>query len=142
MVEFNDNSVVAQLASPSMEIPVLYALTYPDRLGTQVKELNFFNMHLDFFAPDEIIFPFPKLAVETYQKGGFSTAVMIAADEKAVELFLDSKIGFLDIFKLVEYCVTKLNYNDTMTIENIQKVDYDVREYLAHDYNNILNKNI
>ena len=142
MVEFSDNSVLAQMANPSMEIPVLYALSYPDRLMTETKPLNFFDMHLDFYAPDEINFPFPKLACKTYQKGGLRPAVMIAADEKAVELFLNNKIGFLDIFRLVEYCVTNLSYNDTITVENILTADNEVREYLTHEYNNILKNKV
>lgn len=142
MVEFNDNSVMAQMAKPSMEIPVLYALSYPERLMTEVKPLTFSDMHLDFYQPDEINFPFPKLARNTYQKGGLYPAVMIAADEKAVELFLNKMIGFLDIFRLVDYCVTKLNYNDILSIENILSVDKEVREYLALEYNNILKNKI
>lgn len=138
MVEFVDNSVIAQLGNPSMEIPVLYALSYPDRFNTSVRPLNFFDLHLDFYQPDEDNFPFPKLARQVYQKGGLTLAVMIAADEKAVELFLNKKIGFLDIYRLVDYCVTKLSYNDTITVDNIIKVDNEVREYLNLDYNKIL----
>ncbi|HEY8389825.1 MAG TPA: 1-deoxy-D-xylulose-5-phosphate reductoisomerase [Clostridia bacterium] len=138
MVEFVDNSVIAQLGNPSMEIPVLFALSYPDRLNTSVRPLNFFDLHLDFYQPDEDNFPFPKLARQVYQKGGLTLAVMIAADEKAVELFLNKKIGFLDIYRLVDYCVTKLSYNDTITVDNIIKVDNEVREYLNLDYNKIL----
>ena len=123
MVEFIDSSIIAQAANPSMEIPVLYALSYPERLPSELKPLDFSNMSLSFFAPDEFNFPFPKLARFAYNKGGLTPAVMVAADQKAVELFLDYKIGFLDIYELVEYCVTNLTYNDNITIENILTVE-------------------
>ncbi|HHW89685.1 MAG TPA: 1-deoxy-D-xylulose-5-phosphate reductoisomerase [Clostridiales bacterium] len=138
MVEFADNSIIAQAANPSMEIPVLYALSYPERLLSEVEPLDFGNMSLSFFAPDEVNFPFPKLARFAYNKGGLTPAVMVAADQKAVELFLDKKIRFLDIYELVEYCVTNLTYNDNITIENILTVENTVREYLEKDYNKII----
>ncbi|HEY8444060.1 MAG TPA: 1-deoxy-D-xylulose-5-phosphate reductoisomerase [Clostridia bacterium] len=138
MVEFCDNSIIAQAAYPSMEIPVLYALSYPERLQSDVKPINFSSLTMSFFAPDEINFPFPKLARQTYEKGGLAPAVMISADQIAVELFLDKKIRFLDIYELVEYSVINLDYNDNVTIENIMAVEKTVREYLEKDYNKIL----
>ncbi|HEY8419917.1 MAG TPA: 1-deoxy-D-xylulose-5-phosphate reductoisomerase [Clostridia bacterium] len=140
MVEFCDNSIIAQAALPSMEIPVLYALSYPDRLQSNVNPIDFSRASFNFFAPDEINFPFPKLARLAYEKGGLTPAVMISADQKAVELFLEKKIRFLDIYELVEYCVTKLDYNDNITIENILSVENTVREYLDKDYNKILKR--
>ncbi|HEY8424125.1 MAG TPA: 1-deoxy-D-xylulose-5-phosphate reductoisomerase [Clostridia bacterium] len=140
MVEFEDNSIIAQAAYPSMEIPVLYALSYPERLTTDVKPIDFSKLTLSFCSPDEENFPFPKLAREVYDKGGLAPAVMISADQKAVEMFLDNKIKFLDIYELVEYCVTNLTYNDSITIENILNIEQFVREYLEKDYNKILKR--
>ena len=110
------------------------------KVALELKPLDFSNMSLSFFAPDEFNFPFPKLARFAYNKGGLTPAVMVAADQKAVELFLDYKIGFLDIYELVEYCVTNLTYNDNITIENILTVEKTVREYLEKDYNKILKR--
>lgn len=138
MVEFVDNSILAQAAYPSMEIPVMYALSYPERLQSDVKPMEFDKLSFNFFAPDEINFPFPKLASLVYEKGGLTPAVMVAADQKAVEMFLANKIKFLDIYELVEYCVTNLTYNDNITLDNILTVENTVREYLDKNYNKIL----
>lgn len=138
MVEFVDNSILAQAAYPSMEIPVMYALSYPERLQSDVKPMEFYKLSFNFFAPDEINFPFPKLASLVYEKGGLTPAVMVAADQKAVEMFLANKIKFLDIYELVEYCVTNLTYNDNITLDNILTVENTVREYLDKNYNKIL----
>jgi 1-deoxy-D-xylulose-5-phosphate reductoisomerase len=140
MVEFYDNSIIAQAAHPSMEIPVLYALSYPERLQSDANPLDFSGVNLNFFGPDEVNFPFPMLARQAYDKGGLAPAVMISADQKAVELFLDKRISFLDIYELVDYCVTKLDYNDNITVENILNVEKTVREYLEKDFNKILKR--
>lgn len=138
MVEFLDNSVIAQMGYPSMEIPVQYALSYPDRLISQVNSIDFDGLKLEFYEADEVNFPFPKLAREAYAAGGLIPAVMSAADEKAVELFLKGKIKFTDIYKLVEYSVTKSAYTDTVTLDNIINVDAEIKKYLDAEHNNIL----
>ena len=104
MVEFPDGTVKAQLGCPDMRIPIQYALAYPERLdGTKFPRLDF-NLitNLTFEEPDLVAFPGLKIAVEAGKKGGTYPAVLAGADEAAVSLFLERKIRFTDIPRLVE----------------------------------------
>ena len=104
MVEFKDGSVKAQLSLPDMRLPIQYALFYPDRVAN--KEVSGIDwersMTFNFELPDISRFPCMKLAAEAGAKGGTCPAVLCAADEIAVELFLVGRIGFSEIAKLVE----------------------------------------
>ncbi|MTV47833.1 1-deoxy-D-xylulose-5-phosphate reductoisomerase [Heliobacillus mobilis] len=103
MVEFTDSSVIAQLGLPDMRLPIQYALSYPDRWTTNWPRLNLTKMSsLTFQAPDLQRFPCLKLAIRAGRAGGTLPAVMNAANEIAVHAFLDRKIGFMDIPKIVE----------------------------------------
>ncbi len=102
MVEFVDGSIKAQLSLPDMRLPIQYALFYPERLPNKLSRLDFAHIGpLTFEAPDLENFPCLKLALEAGRKGGTYPAVLSAADEVAVELFLNGDIGFLDIARLV-----------------------------------------
>lgn len=109
MVEFSDGSVKAQLSPPDMRLPIQYALTYPDRVPNPdlpaFDWLEFSDLH--FGQPDMARFPCLKLAREAAERGGTYPAVMCAADEVAVDLFLSCKIGFLDIATIVEGCLER-----------------------------------
>ena len=106
-VEFYDGAILAQLGEPDMRVPIQYAITYPKRMPSPVKKLNLFEAaKLEFAAPDLDRFPCLELALAAARQGGIFPAVLSAADEVAVSAFLDGKIKFTDIAKLV-YTVLK-----------------------------------
>ena len=106
MVEFCDNAVIAQLSAPNMELPIQYALHYPERQAACVAPLDFFALDkLTFFRPDEETFGCLALAKWVAKEGGSLGAVLNGANEAAVALFLENKISFLEIEKLVENAV-------------------------------------
>jgi len=103
MVEYVDGSVLAQLGNPDMRTPIAYALGYPDRLESGVSALDFLKIaRLDFESPDTKRFPCLRLAFEALKQGGTAPAVLNAANEIAVRAFLDEKIGFMDIPRMIE----------------------------------------
>ena len=103
MVEFYDGSVLAQLGIPDMRIPISYALAYPERLPNTLPALDLFGVQtLQFYPPDLERFPCLRLAFEAAHAGGTMPAVLNAANEIAVQAFLDDVIGFLDIAAVIE----------------------------------------
>jgi 1-deoxy-D-xylulose-5-phosphate reductoisomerase len=103
MVEFQDSSVIAQLGLPDMRVPIAYALSYPDRYPNDLPSLDLTKLAgLTFFEPDEEKFRCLKLAKQAMTEGGTMPAVLNAANEIAVQRFLDRKIGFTNIAALVE----------------------------------------
>lgn len=103
MVEFQDSSVIAQLGLPDMRVPIAYALSYPDRYPNDLPSLDLTKIaNLTFFEPDEEKFRCLKLAKQAMKSGGTMPAVLNAANEIAVQQFLDRKIGFTQIPALVE----------------------------------------
>lgn len=103
MAEFNDGSVLAHLGTPNMKIPIQYALTYPNRMPTQVDKLDFTRLSkINFAKPDFLRFPALKLAYEAGNIGGSMPTVLNAANETAVNLFLNEKISFIQIAHIVE----------------------------------------
>ncbi|GAB4028635.1 MAG: 1-deoxy-D-xylulose-5-phosphate reductoisomerase [Elusimicrobiota bacterium] len=102
-VEFKDNSVLAQLSNPDMRLPIQYALTWPERMESPVREINFFELvKLEFFKPDFKKFRCLKLALDAQKKGGVYPAVLNAANEEAVAAFLNKKITFDLIPEIIE----------------------------------------
>ena len=130
MVEFIDGSVKAQLSYPDMRLPIQYALSYPERLpNPQLPRLNWDSINnLTFEPPDLDTFPCLKLAVEAGMKGGTYPAVLCAADEVAVELFLSERIKFTDIAELVEQALEKHQVIAHPTLEEIMMADAWARE--------------
>ena len=103
MVEYQDNAVVAQLGVPDMAVPIQYALTYPRRMPSPAGELDLCALgKLTFYPPDREAFPCLELCREALRRGGLVPAAANGANEQAVALFLEGKIGFLDISRLVE----------------------------------------
>ncbi len=103
MVEFKDGSLIAQLGITDMRLPIQYALTYPERLPTGLKRLDLVQLGaLHFEEPDLKKFPSLGLAYEAARSAGTLPSVLNAANEQAVEAFLEGKIGFLKIYKIVE----------------------------------------
>ena len=130
MVEFIDGTVKAQLSYPDMRLPIQYALTYPERLpNPQLPRLDWHNIKdLTFEQPDFDIFPCLKLAIEAGKKGGTYSAVLCAADEVAVELFLSQQIKFIDIARLVEQTLTEHKAIVHPTLEEIIAADSWARQ--------------
>ena len=125
MVEFADGSVKAQLSCPDMRLPIQYALSYPERVpNPQLPRLDWGAIgSLDFRQPDVEKFPSLRLAVEAGRNGGTYPAVLCAADEIAVELFLSGRIGFMDIPRLIEGVLGWHKSIDNPTIKEIESAD-------------------
>ena len=128
LVEYVDGSVLAQLGSPDMRIPIAYALAWPDRMPTPAQRLDLAAIsRLDFEEPDLDRFPALRLAREALEAHGSAPAVLNAANEVAVASFLEGGIKFPDIARLVE---TALQQNDRpapQSIEDVFEIDQDVR---------------
>lgn len=127
MVSFRDGSIKAQLGLPDMKIPIAYALFYPHRNLIEDERLDFFKMqHLDFEKPDLNVFSGLKLAFMAGKKAGNMTAIFNAANEKAVEAFLNEKISFLDIYSLIEYAMEKVSFIVNPTLDDIFETEKEV----------------
>lgn len=135
MVEFNDNSIIAQLGSADMRIPISYALNYPERKSSTGTRLDFTKFSsLTFDEPDYDTFKCLSLAFRALDEGGLMCAVLNGANEAAVDLFLNDKIKFLDIANLVEGAMNNFDNTLDMTLENVLYADKFAREYV---YSNI-----
>lgn len=133
MVEFIDGSFIAQMGLPSMHIPIQYALTYPKRLkGIKTNSFNIFNQKLEFLEPDYKKFPLLLLTIECGKIGGIMSAVLNAANEVAVYKFLEGKINFLDIEKIIFKEVENTKNIKNPTLEEIFEADRYTRERLKN----------
>lgn len=129
LIEFEDGAVLAQLDVPDMRLPIQYALTYPARVPCKMERLNLAKVgHLSFYAPDEQAFPALRIARETARRKGNAGAVMNGANEAAVGLFLERKIGFSDIPRLVERALDTLPQQGAQTIDEVLAFDRMARE--------------
>jgi len=135
LVEFRDGAVIAQLGLPDMELPIQYALSWPQRLPIPGKRLSLSNIgSLDFFEPDTDKFPCLRLCIEAGKTGGTAPAAINAANEAAVELFLNKKIGFTDIAKIVEKALNEHNPIKADSVDAVMGVDKEVRERVYRNY--------
>ena len=129
LVEYADNSVIAQLGVPDMRIPIQYALTYPDRFVSPVKQLDLAAAAtLTFENPDYETFSCINLCRRAFEKGGLYPAAVNAANEKANELFRNGKIGFLDIARAVEAALENAPKKDEFTLSEVFETDNLMRE--------------
>jgi 1-deoxy-D-xylulose-5-phosphate reductoisomerase len=129
MVEYEDGCVMAQLGVPDMKAPISYALTYPERVRTGVKALDLTELSgLTFFKPDCARFPALKLAYQALESGESMPAVMNAANEVAVEEFLDGRINFTDISVVIEKTMALHQPHPLNSIEEVLLVDRWGRE--------------
>ena len=135
MVEFVDGSIKAQMSYPDMRFPIQYALTYPDRLANStLPKLDWGKVgSLTFELPDFAKFPCLKLAIEAGKRGGTYPAVLCAADEAAVDLFLNHKIKLTDIAKLVENVLGLHTGIQNPTLEQILAADEWAREQISRN---------
>ena len=128
MVEYVDGSVLAQLGNPDMRTPIAYALGYPDRLESGVSSLDLFKIaRLDFEVPDTQKFPSLRLAFDALKAGGNAAAIMNAANEVAVDAFINEKISFTDIPVLIEYVLGKSQIKQVTDIEMLISSDIEAR---------------
>lgn len=129
MVEYKDGCVMAQLGVPDMKAPIAYALTYPERVTTGVRPLDLTGLSgLTFFNPDYARFPALKLAYQAMEAGESMPAVLNAANEVAVEAFLDGRIKFTDIPVIIEKTMDAHDAHALTSIEEVLSVDHWGRE--------------
>jgi 1-deoxy-D-xylulose-5-phosphate reductoisomerase len=132
MVEYKDGSVLAQLGSPDMRTPIGYCLAWPERMETPAPKLDLAKLgQLTFEAPDPEKFPALRLAQEAMKKGGCAPAILSAANEIAVQAFLDKRIGFLDIERINEEVLTKMNSAPLTDLETLAAADQAARAKAA-----------
>ena len=130
IVEFIDGSSKAQLGPPDMKVPILYALTYPDRIDFPNKTLNYTESLLMEFEPVNYnLFPCIQLAIEAAKEEGLAPAILNAANEIAVERFLNSEIRYIDIPKIIENSLTNIQNSKDISPETLFEVDKETREY-------------
>lgn len=133
MVEYHDSSIIAQLGTADMKLPIQYAINKKVRKNPIAKKLNFYEIsELTFEQPDLETFKCLALAYKAGKEGGLAPCILNSANEEAVELLLNEKIKFLDIANLIEDALEEFNSYKTleMTIENILSLDKKVREYI------------
>lgn len=132
MVEFNDTSVIAQLGTPDMRMPILYAFSYPDRLARKAERLNLAEVgQLDFKAMDFDRYRCLKLAYDAISIGGTMPVVMNAVNEVVVQQFLDGEIGFLDIETIIE---REMNAHDVIQSPNLETILEIDAQYKSRKY--------
>ncbi len=131
LVEYVDNSVIAQLGVPDMRIPIQYALTYPERYESPVKQLDLTDFGtLTFEKADEETFSCIRYCKEAIMRGGTATAIANSANEEANKLFREGKIGFLQIADLVGEALESIPVKDEYTLEDIFETDINTRNFV------------
>ncbi len=129
LVEYVDGSVLAQLGNPDMRTPIAHALAWPERIESGVKSLNLFELaRLDFESPDLGRFPCLRLAYEAARVGGTAPAILNAANEVAVQAFLERHIGFTDIPRVIEHALSRVPANPDVRLETVLADDARARE--------------
>ena len=124
LVEFVDGSVMTQMSVPDMRLPIQYALTYPERLASSLPRLELAEVtKLTFQEPDRERFPCLEYAYEASRAGGTAPAVLNAANEEAVSLFLSGKIGFMDIPRMIQMVLSEHEHLRNPTLKDILKAD-------------------
>ncbi|MDR1259967.1 MAG: 1-deoxy-D-xylulose-5-phosphate reductoisomerase [Endomicrobium sp.] len=130
MVEYVDGSVIAQLSNHDMRLPIQYALTYPERLDSNIQTLDFAKIHkLEFYKPDFNKFPCLKLAYSVAKKGYTLLTTMNAANEVAVAAFLNKEIKFTDIFKIIDITIKSHRILKNVSLKTFFKVDSWAKKY-------------
>ncbi|MCI9081941.1 MAG: 1-deoxy-D-xylulose-5-phosphate reductoisomerase [Lachnospiraceae bacterium] len=131
MVEYDDGAIMAQLGTPDMRLPIQYALYYPERRSLSGKRLNFYELaSLTFEEPDLDTFQGLKLAFTAMERGGNIPTAYNAANEKAVALFLEKKIAFLQIPELIEACMDHCTFAENPDVEKILETEAEVYAYI------------
>ncbi len=134
-VQFSDGAVMAQLGTPDMRLPIQYALTYPAREELSGKKLDLFEIRaLTFEEPDPLVFKGLKLAIDVGRAGGNLPTAFNAADEEAVKLFLERKIGFLEIADIIEKAVDETEFISSPTLSEIEETGEETKERIRKGF--------
>lgn len=140
MVEYIDGSVLAQMGNPDMRTPIAYGMAWPDRIDSGVPSLNFFTTNrFDFQAPDALRYPSLALAARAFELGGTAPAIMNAANEIAVEMFLAGKLNFLDIVDVSQKTLDHFDIIPVTSIDDVLKVDQEARSCAKQIINQRMN---
>jgi 1-deoxy-D-xylulose-5-phosphate reductoisomerase len=135
MVEFVDGSILAQFSVTDMRLPILYALTYPERIESDMRFCVSDLRHLDFVPPDLKKFPCLRLAYEAVEAGGAKTVALNAADEVAVASFLQGQIRFDQIPRVIEDVLTETNSDALESIKAVLGTDAQARQHARERVN-------
>jgi len=128
VVTFTDGSSKAQLGPPTMKVPILYALTYPNRYILDAPRLDWQTaFDLTFEPVDYDKFKCIQLAIEAAEEGGLAPAILNAANEVAVDRFLNKEITYIDIPGIIETCLNDLNHNETISLDSLKNIDLKAR---------------
>jgi 1-deoxy-D-xylulose-5-phosphate reductoisomerase len=131
-VEFDDGAVIAQLGTPDMRLPIQYALYYPQRRPLSGKRLDLFSLaNLTFEEPDVETFKGLKLAYEAMSRGGNIPVAYNAANEKAVSLFLNRQIRYLEITDIIEETMKQTGFIENPTLEQILVTEQEAYEFIS-----------
>ena len=129
LIEYDDNSVIAQLGHPDMRLPIQFAITYPDRFESPEKQLDLWEVgNLSFYKPDYETFPCMDICRNAIKKGGLYPAAVNCANEEANLLFRQGKISFCDIPVLIERAAEFTNNNDNYSLQDVYDTDALMRE--------------
>ena len=132
LVEYVDGSILAQLGSPDMRVPIAYALAWPERMATPADRLDLASIrNLEFESPDLVRFPALLIARDALEQGGSAPTVLNAANEIAVASFLAGQIGFTDIVSLVERTLERADAGAPSSIEDVIQIDLRTRDVTA-----------
>jgi len=132
LVEFVDGSLLAQLGTADMRIPIAHTLAWPERMETPAERLSLADIgRLDFESPDPERFPALRLAREVLDRGGGAAIVLNAANEIAVEAFLSERIGFCDIVRIAEQALAEIDVGTPVSVEEVVALDRNTRERAA-----------
>lgn len=139
MIQFEDSSIIAQLGLPDMHLPIQYALSYPKRLKSDFERLDFFKLkEMTFEKPDTTIFRNLEFAYEAVKTGGNMACIMNAANEIAVQAFLNDCVGFLEMSDIIEKTMNKTSFVDSPTYEDYVQTDKEARNIAMSLINNTL----
>lgn len=131
MVEYVDGGIIAQLGTPDMKLPIQYALFYPDRRPMAGKRVDFYELgSITFEKPDMETFTGLKLAMQAAEEGGSMPTVFNAANERAVSLFLDRKLRFLQIPEMIELCMRAHHRIENPSVEEILRTEQETYELI------------
>ena len=135
LVEFNDTSVIAHLGNPDMRVPINYALSYPDRAEYKGEALNLVKLgSLHFEELSYLKYPLLKMAIDAGKSKGLNPTTLNAANEAAVNLFLNGKITFLQIEEIIRECLDVFKNDLEITLEKILDRDLKVKDYIFRKY--------
>ncbi|MGY6277053.1 1-deoxy-D-xylulose-5-phosphate reductoisomerase [Methylomonas sp. MgM2] len=139
MVDYVDGSVLAQMGNPDMRTPIAHAMAWPQRFDSGVMPLDIFEVaHMEFERPDLQRFPCLRLAYEAIKAGGIMPTVLNAANEIAVEAFLNEKVRFTDIAIIIERSMARFGPDDADSLELVLQADREAREVAKNVINSLV----